>query len=144
MLKNQHLAFRLHGKLLLLSIILLLTVSCTVNSAKPTDEEVWQALGLLGIAPTDEVQAITDIRIEQLGSGAVSVPEPQIASLCLPEALKQHNDVVRGESFLVRIVRRNDNKELATVDFTRWEGEAEWWISTPALAGSCLPLSRTQ
>lgn len=120
---------------------MLFAVACTPTAQAPTDDEVWRALTSFEIAPTDQIQVVTDLRIERLGSGEASVPEPARSQLCLPQTLRQSDRMVRGQSFLVSVVRKSDGRELAIIDFTRWEGEPGWWISTTAPVQRCLPLA---
>jgi hypothetical protein len=133
--------------LLLFTLVCLFTTGCLIDLQAPTDEQIWQAYVQTAHPDASNAERLRfieaakqDFSIERLGVGDAIAPQPALSGFCLPDNLRQQQAEVRGRSYLVHLVSKQDRKNRVSLDFTRWEGANGWWMSSVTFKGTCFLL----
>jgi hypothetical protein len=125
--------------LVLANLVALSTLlsSCGLMRTGPSDDVIWKGVVMV-LDPSSESGKAPDLSalgvakqkytIERNGQGRAVANDAAQSTECLPRELRQAGKPVEGQSSLIRVISKSNQKEVATLDFTQWAGTKEWWV----------------
>jgi hypothetical protein len=123
------------------------TSSCATNSTSLSEETIWRGYAAILAAETGGQATLDPQALDRFsqqytftrhGPGSISVPNPQQTDLCLPDALRNRATPVEGQSIFVRILDKAETSEVMILEFVRWQGTNEWWVSRIERGSRCI------